>query len=196
MHTSVRRIALAALALPLLLAGCADDDPVPKIPDASTPTASVAETADPGDPDDPVEPTLPPEAEGKGNEAAEAFVRYYVAVVDFSRQTMEPERIRALSTAGCTGCEGLSQLIQKVNANGGRIAGGDQQIKEVRAEELGVPGDDEAFRATATVRTTEQTIAGSGVEGLDGVRAPESLRYEFVVLRSGSQWRVSEWDVL
>ena len=45
--TFVRRVAVAALALPLLLGGCADDEPVPKLPDTSSPTSPVTETSEP-----------------------------------------------------------------------------------------------------------------------------------------------------
>jgi hypothetical protein len=189
--TFVRRVAVAALALPLLLGGCADDEPVPKLPDTNSPASPVTETSTA-----PVEPTLPPEAEGKGPKAAEAFVRHYLAVVDYSRLMLDPSYLREVSAPTCAGCNGLGDLLAEVAQNGGEISGGDQLLKEVRAEELGLPGDDEAFRATATVQTTEQTINGSGVDGLDGVRKPETLQYGFVLLRSGSRWRVSEWDVL
>ena len=40
----VRRIALAAVALPLLLGSCADDPPVPQMPETSSPTSEPTET--------------------------------------------------------------------------------------------------------------------------------------------------------
>lgn len=188
----VRRITIATLALPLLLGGCTDDDPAPKMPETSSPTSPTTETSTAA----PVEPTLPPEAEGKGPKAAEAFVRHYLAVVDYSRLMLDPSYLRKVSSPTCAGCNGLGDLLAKVAKNGGEITGGDQSLDDVQAEKLGLPGDDEAYRATATVQTTEQTINGSGVDGLDGVRQPETLRYGFVLLRSGATWRVSEWDVL
>ena len=190
----VRRLIIASLALPLLLGGCAEDEPEPKMPttrSSTSPTSSPSETTTA-----PVEPTLPPEAEGKGIKAAEAFVRHYLAVVDYSRLMLDPIHLRKLSAATCGGCTGLGDLLAEVAKNGGKITGGDQSLKVVQAEELGLPGDNEAYRATATVQTTEQTINGSGVDGLDGVRKPETIRYGFVLLRDGSTWQVSEWDVL
>lgn len=187
----VRRIAITALALALLLGGCADDEPTPQLPDTSSPTSPATATAS-----EPVEPTLPPEAEGKGIKAAEAFVRHYISMVDFSRHTLNPRYMRSLSAPTCTGCNGLGDLLAEVARNEGKIAGGDQTIELVRAEALGLPGDGEAYRATATVQTTEQKISGSGVDGLDGVRNPEKLRYGFVLLRNGVKWQVSEWDIL
>lgn len=190
-HTLARRTAAAALALPLLLAGCAGDDPVPKMPEPSTAPSSPAQTAAV-----PTEPTLPAEAEGKGIKAAEAFVRHYIAVVDYSRKTMNPSILRRISTPTCAGCNGFTDLLTQVARNKGQIVGGDQAVQGIRVEQLGLPGMGEAYRATATVKTTEQSINGSGVDGLDGVRQPEKLQYGFVLLRDGSKWRVSEWEIL
>ena len=70
------RLAIALGTSAMLLGGCFFDDdndePVPNMPKASTPTSVVTETV--AEPEGPVEPTLPPEAEGKGVEAAEAFL--------------------------------------------------------------------------------------------------------------------------
>ena len=66
----VRRSLAAACVLPLLLAGCSEAEPTPQIPDPTASSSPSAEETETG----PVEPTLPPEAEGDGVEAAEAFV--------------------------------------------------------------------------------------------------------------------------
>ena len=77
------------------------------------------------------------------------------------------------------------------------VVGGDQTVKTVDAEELRVPGaSGKAFRAVASVRTTDQRIKNSGVDGLDGVRPAETLKFGLVVLKNGRDWTVSEWDVL
>lgn len=188
----VRRALAAVCVLPLLLAGCSDAAPTPEIPDPTTssPSAGATETG-------PVEPTLPPEAEGDGVEAAEAFIPFYLATVDYSRQTMDADYIRELSAPTCRGCTGLADLIQKMRRNGGTVVGGDQTVRSVQAEQLGVPGSTgKLFRAVASVRTTDQEIKNSGVDGLDGLRPAETLKFGFVVLKNGQDWTVSEWDVL
>ena len=88
----VRRYLAVACMLPLLVAGCSEDEPVPRVPAPTASTSPAAEETPPG----PVEPTLPPEAEGDGVEAAEAFIAHYFAVVDYSRATMNPTYIRDL----------------------------------------------------------------------------------------------------
>ena len=80
--TRLRVAAATALLVPLALAGCAEDDPQPKLPSASatSPTTTASAT-----PDAAVEPTLPPEAQGKDEAAAEAFVRYYWELVNYAQ---------------------------------------------------------------------------------------------------------------
>lgn len=190
---SVRRALAVACVLPLLLAGCSEAEPTPQVPDPAPSEPSSASATETG----PVEPTLPPEAEGDGVEAAEAFVPYYLASVDHSRQTMDVSHIRRLSAPTCKGCSGLIDLLREIKGNGGRVVGGDQTVKSVEAEELGVPGaSGKAFRAVASVRTTDQQIMGSGVDGLDGDRPAETLKFGFVIVKNGPDWRVTEWDVL
>jgi len=190
-HTFVRRIALAALALPLLLAGCADDEPVPKAPDPSTPTTSVTETAV-----EPAEPTLPPEAEGKGIKAAEAFVRYYFAMVDSARLTGDTQDLRRIALQTCASCEGVANVIDRVHDNSGSIDGGDQTVLQIQLGELvGVTGVT-TFRGNATVESTPQVIQGSGDPALDGTFPSGTLRLSVLVVKGEQGWRFAEWSVL
>ncbi len=84
----VRRSLAVACVLPLLLAGCSDAEPTPQMPDPTASSSPPAVETDTG----PVEPTLPPEAEGDGNEAAEAFVAHYFAAIDYAQATGEAGR--------------------------------------------------------------------------------------------------------
>ena len=186
MHTSVRRIALAALALPLLLAGCADDDPVPKIPDTSTPTASVTETSDP------VEPTLPPEAEGKGNEAAEAFVRYYYETVDYAQATGDTNGLRMLAGPECDACRGGADAIDEIDGQRGTIEGGKHTVDScVLTGRRGVPGEGAIYYATVRVSHTDQVVQGT--KKLDGNYGAGSDELRFELVRGETGWLVSEW---
>lgn len=187
----VRRALAAACVLPLLLAGCSEAQPTPEMPDPTTssPTATETESG-------PIEPTLPPEAQGDGVEAAEAFVTYYISVIDYAQESLRPAMMRQFSAQTCSACFGVIDLITKVERNGGGVDGGTHTIRSLEAEELGVPGDNAAFRAVAAVRTTRQDITKSGVKGLDGTLPPQRLKYGFVLLRDQDGWRVSEWEVL
>jgi hypothetical protein len=189
--TVVRRIAVAALVLPLLLAGCADDEPVPKLPDTSSPTSPVTETSTA-----PVEPTLPPEAEGKGAKAAEAFVRYYFAMVDNARLTGDTEELRRIALKTCKSCEGVSSVIDRVRDNHGSIDGGDQTVLKVQLGELGGVSGVTTYRGNATVESTQQVIEGSGDPSLDGTFPPGRIKLSVLVVKGKQGWRFAEWSVL
>ena len=194
MHTSVRRIALAALALPLLLAGCADDDPVPRIPDASTPSASVTETSDPDDPDDPVEPTLPPEAEGKGNEAAEAFVRYYYDAVNYAQATGETSGLAELGLESCTACNGGLQFIHALYERGGTNRGGEYTLtsSEVKGRSE-VSSTVESVDLEVVTAHTRQEVTGAG--DMDRVYEAGESTQNFRLIHDPTGWHVASWSV-
>lgn len=187
----VRRIAITALALALLLGGCADDEPTPQLPDTSSPTSPATATAS-----EPVEPTLPPEAEGKGIKAAEAFVRYYFAMVDEARLTGDTERLRKIALKTCQSCAGVVSVIDRVRDNNGSIDGGDQTVLQIRLGELGSVRGVTTYRGNATVESTKQIIQGSGETSLDGTFPPGSLRLSVLVLKGKQGWRFAEWSVL
>ena len=90
--TRLRVAAATALLVPLALAGCAEDDPQPKLPSASatSPTTTASAT-----PDAAVEPTLPPEAQGKDEAAAEAFVRYFWDLVNYAQETGDVKTLKS-----------------------------------------------------------------------------------------------------
>ena len=188
MHTSVRRIAIAALALPLLLAGCADDEPVPKV-EPSTPAPSVTETVETNEP---VEPTLPPEAEGKGRKAAEAFVRHYWATVDYAQGVSNTEALRSLATEECDACRAGADVIDLIYRQGGTIVGGAHTVDDSEVTgRRGIPGEGALYYANIRVSHTQQVIEGT--EKLDGDYAAGSDDLRFVVIRDSKGWQVLRW---
>ncbi len=111
-----------------MLSGCSGDAPEPgplrsssASPSSSSPTspsprspsASVSEAA----------PTLPPEAKGTDEASAEAFVRHWVAVLDYSGPAGDSRALRQLSTPGCVDCDAIADFIDDVAVHNGRIQG-------------------------------------------------------------------------
>ncbi len=181
----------AAVVLPLLLTGCTQDEPVPKMPASSapSPTADESEAS-------PVEPTLPPEAQRPGKAGAEAFVGFYFAQVDHARRTGDTAELRKMALRSCTSCIGVTDLIERVERRGGSIVGGDQTVANLRLGQLtGVKGV-ATFRGTANVASTEQVIEGSGDNSLDGIYPAGSLKMSILVIRGGQGWRFAEWSVV
>lgn len=185
--TFVRRIAVAALALPLLLGGCADDEPVPKLPDTSSPTSPVTETSTA-----PVEPTLPPEAEGKGPDAAEAFVRHYYGMINYAQATGDTRGLRKLGLPTCRACAGGIDFIEKVYQRGGTNEGGDYSV--LSAEVTGLREVDDRvslYYLDVTAEHTTQTVSGAGDLDRTYEQGQADWRYEVV---SGSRgWKIAQW---
>lgn len=184
----VRRALAAACVLPLLLAGCSDAEPTPEIPDPTTSSPSAEET-DTG----PVEPTLPPEAEGDGVEAAEAFISYFYASVDYAQATGEADVIRALAAETCRSCRGGADIIERIHKEGGTIVGGEHSVEKAKVTGTRrVPGEGSIYYLDVRVSHTEQQVVGS--QELDGEygSGTEDLRYR--VVSSNGGWQVLEWN--
>ncbi|MCW2833190.1 MAG: hypothetical protein JWN68_1143 [Nocardioides sp.] len=193
-HTFARRFAIAALSLPLLLAGCADDEPVPKVQEPTAAPTPVASTS--ASPAAPVEPTLPPEAEGKGIEAAEAFVRHYYAMVDHARRTGDTAALREAALPTCATCNEVVNIIDRIRDREGSIEGGDQTVRRIELGQLrGVPGA-ATFRGNATITSTRQVITGYGDPLVDGTYPPGDIRVSVLVVKGKQGWRFAEWFVI
>jgi len=188
--TFVRRIAIATLALPLLLGGCADDEPVPKLPDTNSPTSPVTETSTA-----PVEPTLPPEAEGNGPKAAEAFVRYYFATVNYAQATGDTATLRELALKSCEACEGGLQFIRDIYERGGKNEGGDYSVLST---EVGgrrpVSKTVNYFSLSVVTSHSYQEVSGAG--DMNRVYEPGRSTQSFEVVRDPTGWHVASWRVL
>ncbi|GAA1732820.1 DUF6318 family protein [Aeromicrobium alkaliterrae] len=105
---------LAAIGLlTALLTGC-QNEPEPKEP---PPSASTPET-------DLQTPELPEAATAETPEGAEAFIRYYVEVLNYTSLTGDTETLQRASDDQCTGCAKYIDLYSSWYASGGSLAGG------------------------------------------------------------------------
>ncbi len=155
----LRMTVASALVLPLALAGCGDD-PQPKMP---PPSASSPSTPAPSASTDPaVEPTLPPEAEGKDEAAAEAFIRYYYDLINYAQRTGDVKSLRAASLAGCDFCTSGADYVRDLYDNGGRQLGGGYSISEAQVT-LATSRRQESERSTALIRDRVCSVHHSGV---------------------------------
>lgn len=139
----VRRGVAVAVAVALMaLVGCGDDDteakpdPTPTItssPSAS-PSASEAVTPKP-----PVLPTMPAAARGSGDEAARAFARYWIAMVNYAQSTGDTEPLSALHADYCSGCSAGVEQVKKDWSKGKSIVGGRYKILKLNSLESKEP---------------------------------------------------------
>lgn len=188
----VRRALAAACVLPLLLAGCSEAQPTPEMPDPTTssPTATETESG-------PIEPTLPPEAQGDGVEAAEAFVTYYFAMLTYAQATGDTTRLSQMAIAGCETCKGSLDAVRRTYKAGGSIRGGDYKVASIRASRQGpLPGGGASFVGRVDVEHSEQVISGSGVDGLDGTYPAGKSEFDFTAVRQSGEWQMADWALL
>jgi hypothetical protein len=121
--------ALSCLSV-LALGACSDDDPEPKFaptPSTSAPT-SPSTTAASG----PAEPTMPAAAGQRSDAGAEAFVRYFIEVLNFAQRTGNTGTLDQISTPNCSACAGYITAIDTAYGGGGRVEGGQIQVGRLR----------------------------------------------------------------
>ncbi|WP_036491472.1 DUF6318 family protein [Nocardioides sp. CF8] len=105
----VRRIALATVALPLLLGSCADDPPVPQMPETSSPTSEPTET----------ESTSAPEPwDEQTEDGAVAFAEHWIDLLNDARLSSATEPVAAASTPECDSCSNIIDIIDQWQSDG------------------------------------------------------------------------------
>jgi len=119
--TYVGLVAALVLGVPALTA-CSDDPPsgspppsTSSSPSASSPTATSSPTGP---------PTLPASARGTTPEAAEAFVRHYVDLINYGLETLDSEPLRASSNPDCDACRNLVEALDLTERAAGSHSGG------------------------------------------------------------------------
>lgn len=190
---SLRRLALASLLLPWALTGCSGPEPTPQLPDPTTTSATSSQTPSAA----PVEPTPPPEIQGDDEAAAEAFVKYYFAMLNYVQSTGDVEPAEKLAMSGCKACSGALEVVRDAYGGGGTIEGGHFTVKGVSALAQGrLPKGVRPFSARATVHTSRQVVRGSEDPTMNGVYKQTATRMHFALVHSRRGWQIAEWSVL
>lgn len=120
---SIRRPVLRLLATvvtlvtAVALTGCQSNPEPPPVEAAPSPSPSPTEpTTEPA-------PTMPAEAQGTSRAAAKAFVRHWIAVLNYAGPNGDAEAIRSISSQDCAACTGIADFIEDVHQAGGTIEG-------------------------------------------------------------------------
>lgn len=120
------RAACYLLASVLLsgVAGCSagaqpsgDPTTTPRVNLTRTPTTSETKTAAPTPPSR-TEPELPAAAKAPTRSGAEAFVRYYIDLLNYAANTGDTKALRAAAT-DCPGCDRYADLYKSTYQEGG-----------------------------------------------------------------------------
>ncbi|TDD48850.1 hypothetical protein E1263_32860 [Kribbella antibiotica] len=120
----------AALAAALALTACGPGSPEAGRPNTAPPSVSTTPTGSATTPGATApsgttgsSPTRPQTAEGPSLSAGEAFIGYYVELMNYSYETGNPQALLAEADKGCLGCKGFAEYTRKVNAKNGGLTG-------------------------------------------------------------------------
>ncbi|GGO84107.1 hypothetical protein GCM10011584_00880 [Nocardioides phosphati] len=120
---------LTALALTGVLAlgasGCGGDSPSPT-PGTSSAAASPTPTSS-----GPAAPVLPKAAITKTANGAEAFTKYWFALVTYAMRSGDTKDLRRSAAPECRGCNALIGSVSRVYADGHHISGGGWLVEEI-----------------------------------------------------------------
>lgn len=113
---NVRRTA-ATLAAALLLSACTTNADPPD--DKPTPSGSTSANSSPSpSTSTSAAPTMPVEAKGASQKAAEAFTKYYFALITHAMVTGDTAPLRENSTDTCKSCANVAKIIDDAYAKG------------------------------------------------------------------------------
>ena len=179
---------MLAAALTVAVISCsAEADPQTAPTSLSTPTSAptstpTAEATD--DPNAPVEPVLPAGAEADSRAGAEAFVRYYIELLNYAGLTGDVAELRQ-QAADCLSCDSLVDTFRQTYADGGRYETNGWQIES----QFTVRDAEADWASLLEVRQSETTwIAEAGAEPKR--YEPKQLHMRFLIKRLDRGWAI------
>jgi hypothetical protein len=175
-------LAMVAACLVVALSACSDNSP-PDDQRTPPPTSSAASSAPPTAVPTPARP-------GKyemNPESAEAFVRYFWDVVNYSFATGQTELLRTLSDDTCTFCSSTVEEIGKLKSDGSHVEGGEVSVTGVAVPPL----TQSKAIATAVLQQGAGRVIGSDGKVVSTSEEHKDLRTDVLV-----QWRKDRWVVL
>jgi hypothetical protein len=175
-----RRLVACLAAGGVVLSGCSDrqeaNDTLPEA-DAS-PSASESVLPPLGPPDLP----MPAEARTQDAAGAEAFVRYYIDLINRTSTVMDAAPLREFSDA-CLDCDRIASVVNEDAASGRQYDGG---LISITA--MGKP----LLKETTAEMAMQASIAELTVEDAAGNALPDLSSPAYADLRGGAALK---WDV-
>jgi hypothetical protein len=123
----VRRAVAAAVTsvlCSLALTACSNgaDTATPARPSTTSPSTAPT-TTHPDTSQRPTEPVMPALAKRHSTAGAKAFIRYFVAVLNYSHRAHSTRRLRTLSAKDCLVCTVIARSIDAMRKSGGEQTG-------------------------------------------------------------------------
>jgi len=175
-------LAAGLVATGLLLSGCGGDSPEPKpLPKESKSSPSASPSATP--------PEMPVAAKKKTRAGAIAFVRHYVAVLNYATFSGQTSAARALDGGKCSSCKRMLASIDSVYEKGGRVEGG--AWKPTPVSDIPHPGGS-GWTVDAKISYGPQVVYATADAEPKKYTGGGRL-VSFILESSGGAWEVSEW---
>ncbi len=165
------RLAAYLVAGTAVLTGCSEkQEAAQTLPS----TSSAAPTEDELPSLGPADLPMPAEARTQDAAGAEAFVRYYIELINRTSTVMDAQPLRDLSD-GCRDCDRIADNVERDSAAGYRYGGGTVTITYAGppligtgTAELGLQGDQAAAYALDTTGAPVPELALPAYAGLSG----------------------------
>jgi Family of unknown function (DUF6318) len=190
----------ATVVLSLGLGGCDDDNGDPAdsgLPsgDEVTETASTSPptypTPTPTEPETPEPPTIPDAATKAGRAGAKAFVRFYIDLENYAKDTGDVEPLQQYSHPQCGGCSDYVKFYREWYARGGWFKDGDRMIRSFeRVVPAASPHDIYVRMSGHTKASTYRERRGAKSHRTQG----SEFTYLVWLLRESGGWQVSRLD--
>ncbi len=129
---------------------------------------------------------MPPAARAPGRAGAEAFVRYYIDLLNYSGATGDTSTFSAASQR-CESCNKLAGNFRRTYRDGGYYRTKGWRVNTVFASEV----NRDHYTAVAEVKETPiewQVVAGGPIRTLP----EDKVNLRFSVLRASSRWLITE----
>jgi hypothetical protein len=170
------RLVAGIVAATAVLSGCSEKQPARE----TLPSQTAAETTPELPPLGPEDFPVPDEARTQDAAGVEAFVRYYVGLINRASKTLDSEPLRALSD-GCDGCDRIATNYETNAQAGNRYEGGEVTITEV------APPSVEEETAQMIIRIDQTPLTIRDASG-NRVEAGSSDAFVGVPTSTGTSW--------
>ena len=133
---------------------------------------------------------MPAAARGTSAKSAQAFVRYYIGLVNYAVATGNTSELKGASRNSCNSCTAVVTNIDTVYSNGGSLSGEGWKVSAARE----VPGRSAArpvLRVGIQISPQDKIAShGAKVQHFRGGR--QLLIFHLVRLEDG--WSIEEWS--
>ena len=128
---------------------------------------------------------MPAAAAEKSDAGAEAFVRWWVDLINYGAATGDARTLKSLMDDSCTGCGGIVRAITEPYVKGGHIEGGEWVLGRLRPLPLDYGAD---WAAAAKSRTEPEVV-------FDGTGAATKYPGGAFYLYAYTAWTGSQWSM-